>query len=357
MENKDNEKEKERIEIENRNKINIVKEQQIQIDSLKKELDYYKNKISNLSNCKTVHDGIKCDKCLKMPIIGFRYKCSICANFNLCENCEWENSNYLEHKHNFIKIREKEEALPNQLNNIININITNNIKHINYFLSNNYSQQKFSFQCLNIEELTITIIEEVDEAKFLLRLQNNGNQAWPKDKTKLIFDRKSLFIKKDIVLLPQQPGEAETYSISFNGLSKYPEGDYFSYLRFYVDGNFYGDILRLKIIIEEKDEEKEEKNEEKEEKSKREKEEKEKREKEEKEKKEKEEKEKEEKEKKEKELKEKEEKEKEEKEEIILKFKIEFNLLDSCPFSDDAIYNALKIKNYNFNNTFEYLLS
>ena len=211
-----------------------INEQQIQQDSLKKELDYDKKQISNLSTCKTVHDGIKCDICLKMPIIGCRYKCSIC-NYNLCENCEEKNANSHIHNHNFIKLRIK-EALSNQINNNNNNNSIYNNNINNNLVSYNNNQHNFSFKCLNTQELTTTIIEEEDEAKFTLLIQNNGNQTWPKDKTKLIFDRKSMFIKDNVILLPQQPGDTKTYSIYFNGLRVYQEGEYYSYLRFYVDG-------------------------------------------------------------------------------------------------------------------------
>ena len=38
----------------------------------------------NLSICDTVHHDIKCEQCLAEPIIGYRYKCSKCNDYNLC---------------------------------------------------------------------------------------------------------------------------------------------------------------------------------------------------------------------------------------------------------------------------------
>ena len=87
--------------------------------------DYYKElennyiqKFSQVSNlmlqnennnkkhkCNTVHNGIKCNKCFKEPIVGYRYKCSICNNYNLCEECEEKNGQTGEHSHEFIKMR------------------------------------------------------------------------------------------------------------------------------------------------------------------------------------------------------------------------------------------------------------
>ena len=36
----------------------------------------------------TIHTSAKCDICKKMPIVGIRYKCGICDNFDFCEICE-----------------------------------------------------------------------------------------------------------------------------------------------------------------------------------------------------------------------------------------------------------------------------
>ena len=57
-----------------------------------------KEKIAN----KIVHFGVKCDQCGKFPIVGCRYKCSVCPNFDFCEDCEEKYSHL--HNHAFFKI-------------------------------------------------------------------------------------------------------------------------------------------------------------------------------------------------------------------------------------------------------------
>ena len=66
----------------------------------------------NFSLVKTVHQGIKCNKCGMDPIIGYRYKCPICKDYNLCQNCEEINSQTGEHEHDFIKMRNQEKQPP-----------------------------------------------------------------------------------------------------------------------------------------------------------------------------------------------------------------------------------------------------
>jgi len=62
-----------------------------------------KSKIQKLKTSKivSVHQGVKCDGCGVKPIVGVRYKCSICHNFDYCEKCE----ETVDHPHAFLKIK------------------------------------------------------------------------------------------------------------------------------------------------------------------------------------------------------------------------------------------------------------
>jgi len=51
-----------------------------------------------------VHSNVICDGCQKGPIVGIRYKCSICPDFDFCEKCE--ETKWKEHDHPLIKMRE-----------------------------------------------------------------------------------------------------------------------------------------------------------------------------------------------------------------------------------------------------------
>lgn len=78
----------------------------IKPEGVPKKMEHYptfgnileKEKISN----KVMHFGVKCDQCGKYPIVGCRYKCSVCPNFDFCEDCEKKYSHL--HNHAFFKI-------------------------------------------------------------------------------------------------------------------------------------------------------------------------------------------------------------------------------------------------------------
>ena len=55
-----------------------------------------------------IHHHVKCDGCKKSPIQGIRYKCTICENFDYCEECEKKYA--LQHGHPLLKIRKPELA-------------------------------------------------------------------------------------------------------------------------------------------------------------------------------------------------------------------------------------------------------
>lgn len=111
----------EKSKIFEREKEKIINESKIQQEKedypesgIDKELMSNENKFFEADNennlervsqyCSSViHHGVQCLGCHVEPIVGIRYKCTICNNFNLCEKCEREKSE--SHKHPFIKIR------------------------------------------------------------------------------------------------------------------------------------------------------------------------------------------------------------------------------------------------------------
>ena len=53
---------------------------------------------------KIIHYGVKCDGCGVYPIVGCRFKCVVCDDFDYCEGCEKKLA--LQHGHPLLKIRD-----------------------------------------------------------------------------------------------------------------------------------------------------------------------------------------------------------------------------------------------------------
>jgi len=50
------------------------------------------------------HVGVSCDSCGVSPIVGLRYKCTVCANYDLCEACEAKKAEVHNVDHSFWKV-------------------------------------------------------------------------------------------------------------------------------------------------------------------------------------------------------------------------------------------------------------
>lgn len=54
---------------------------------------------------KVVHSQVQCNACRVFPIVGLRYKCTVCYDYDLCEACEGKDGD--SHSHPLIKFREE----------------------------------------------------------------------------------------------------------------------------------------------------------------------------------------------------------------------------------------------------------
>jgi hypothetical protein len=244
-----------------------LKDGNIKIDmneAFKELYDFIDNYINGLSKS-LVHNGIKCEKCFDEPIKGYRYKCTICNDYNLCEKCEEKNLISEEHPHYFIKIRneyKEGDEITDNIPDIINDNPNNNDNNINIINDNENDindsnkdrefKKEYSYDCLNQTKLTNYIYEGTDEAKIEIILKNNGKEDWPKDCTKLIFDETSKIKGDEIVLKPQKSNEQQNYNVILKNDSNLPVGEYKSYLLFCVNDETFGENLELTVGIKEK---------------------------------------------------------------------------------------------------------
>ena len=223
-------------------KINKLEEdRKIQYESELSKLS--QSKIS-MSVCKTIHNGIKCDKCGKNPIQGIRYKCSTCDNYNLCELCEDLNAMEKFHniEHDFIRMRneEKKKVLKNN-----NDNEGFNLFHQNQDIIT------YKYECLN-KDVNIVIAPKTKSAQLDLVIKNPNGLPWING-TKLICNKiHSNLLVPDIELPNLNIGQQTKIPISFNNLEGLNDGKHKCILEFTVDKKIYGEPLI--IFVEVKDE-------------------------------------------------------------------------------------------------------
>ena len=171
-------------------------------------------------------------------------------NYNLCQNFEEKNSFSGEHQHDFINAKKelKSNNVPIVNNEINKKESFDKIEKKNKIIGNN----EYSYECINILQLSLYLYEGTEEGKIEITLKNNGSKAWPEGRTRLCFERESQINGNEIILRPQKPGEEGKYDIILNGLETYSPNQYKSYLVFCIDDDEYGEDIVLTINIKEK---------------------------------------------------------------------------------------------------------
>ena len=230
-----------------------------QFNEISQSIMQIKNK-SNLKKCQTKHEGIKCNVCFNSPIIGYRYKCTQCDNFNLCEECEEANEQSNAHPHLFIKMAK----FIKNLNNIPFNNNDNFIKEKfkkkqNEDDANDFdiikfgNKDEYSLEIINKHNLNPKIKEGDDKLKIELIIKNNGSKQWPENGARLVFDDNKNLTAKPIYLRPQKPEEQQKYEINMEDLHVYPAGKFEAEMNFEINGKQYGDEIDINVTIEEKE--------------------------------------------------------------------------------------------------------
>ena len=100
---------------------NICKRLESQITTYSQTLKYYQENSCSLNTIESAYDHFKfiehihacCDGCYELPLIGTRYKCKKCPNFDLCFKCR----HTFPHKHaNFFPITTSKYHINKQCN-------------------------------------------------------------------------------------------------------------------------------------------------------------------------------------------------------------------------------------------------
>ena len=107
----------------------------------------------------------------------------------------------------------------------------------------------FVCSCTNLMILQQYIYEGTDCAEIPLMLKNEGAFVWPKNFTKLVFEKKYNIKGKDVELNGLEPGQEEQYIAKIEGLGNLPVGEYETGVYFNIKGRNCGNMMKIKIFI------------------------------------------------------------------------------------------------------------
>lgn len=135
--------------------------------------------LKDMEKKKPIHTNVTCDGCGVYPIVGIRYKCSECHNFDYCEKCEEADN----HNHVFLKIKKpyvynisryngerciKKERYSNQNENFLK----DLMVQTKNFLSNGFGINNVKVDVVDERNIEIEKKEEKDEKKDEIQIEN-----------------------------------------------------------------------------------------------------------------------------------------------------------------------------------------
>jgi len=196
------------------------------------QVEYSKKKEALIENEKKIngkHENIVCNNCFKNNIIGKRFVCAECNNYNLCQNCE-----KLLYKQ---QIHDRKHTLI-QVNTPINDEENNVLKYDNLIAKNTF-------------EIKVDSKSDIDDLEIELEIVNNGlrnlkncyilpvryGDDYLKCITKVINESIDMNYSEKIRLNLKSP----------NSDKKYYEG----YFRMFTpEGLPFGQVLNVKVFLE-----------------------------------------------------------------------------------------------------------
>lgn len=172
-----------------------------------------------------VHTGIRCVLCGTRPIVGVRYLCSVCEDFNVCSLCEGKTP----HPHPYVKMRQDpSKAKP---------------------VKNRQCDPESRLCCRFVKDVVGKEGEvHLTAAQFTKswRVRNTGHTAWPRG-CRMIFVNGD-FDGPPAPMQPLQPGGECDVTVTCTAPAK--EGEYYSLWRACDPaGMRFGHRLSIKIRV------------------------------------------------------------------------------------------------------------
>jgi len=207
-----------------------------------------------------VHAGVTCDGCGVFPVVGSRFKCAVCHNFDYCANCEEKNKEA--HPHPFVLIRTPERA-PHSIQCVVredcpiiqkSIPFNGDYKLADAIINNSIIAEvsELSSQCLT-SNLDIVSFEDAKEILKTIKLKNNGVKSWPKPVYLTCVAEASTITGPSVpIKLKIESGKENNVEIKLNN-KDLKAGDYVSVWQLQNEKKeSFGEKIALKVKVEKK---------------------------------------------------------------------------------------------------------
>eukprot|EP01112_Ceratiomyxa_fruticulosa_P022929 TRINITY_DN855_c0_g2_i1.p1 TRINITY_DN855_c0_g2~~TRINITY_DN855_c0_g2_i1.p1 ORF type:complete len:516 (-),score=153.67 TRINITY_DN855_c0_g2_i1:146-1693(-) len=195
---------------------------------------------NNNNNGPHTHFNVQCDVCGQNPIVGARYKCTVCHNFDLCGSCEGKKVHNPEHTLLKISVpRSSHGPSPRQ-----------------FFYPRAcpyFRPQRQQHLARFVEDVTIPDGMQVQpNTQFvkIWRLRNEGSSPWPQD-TVLSFVSGDLLGASDTVPITVQVNPGEEYNVAVD--MKAPatgNGHHIGHWTLSSGGHRFGQKIWVDIIVD-----------------------------------------------------------------------------------------------------------
>ena len=111
----------------------------------------------------------------------------------------------------------------------------------------------YTYECTNLMILQQYVYQGTESTEIPLMLKNTGPYSWPPNDTKLIFDANYKIKGKTVQLKSLDVNEEQQCNVKIEGLGKLPVGEYETGVYLNIKRNNIGKIIKIKIIIKEKE--------------------------------------------------------------------------------------------------------
>lgn len=201
----------------------------------------------------SLHEGVICDGCGMNPIVGFRFKCTICKDYDLCEKCEGSNTHPRDHE--MIKYYKPVTVIrPFGLSKWRNSRLPRNIRE-------NFSSPPRSQHDLHegisskfVTDVNIpdgSVLSGGDFQVKTWRLKNNGKEYWDKTvKLGYICGNKEVLLDNQLVYDVVELKSGEVGDVNVPLRVPMASGNYQLVFKLAKSGIQFGEEFWVKFVVE-----------------------------------------------------------------------------------------------------------